>query len=69
MNNFKHIISRDESELIKNICLAQQENRTRRNFVKLVMKYLKYIEVIFEEAMSKEMTMNKLKNTCARCRV
>ena len=43
MNNFKNIISRDESELIKNICLAQQENRTRRDFVNLAMKYLKYI--------------------------
>ena len=57
----KHILSRKDSELIKNVYLAQQENPTRGDFVQPVLKDLKDIGLTFEEAMAGEMSSKLLK--------
>ena len=62
INYLKHILSRDDNELIKKVYLAQRENPTRGDFAKLVEKDLLDIGVPYEDVMSQHMTKTKLKN-------
>ena len=62
----KHILSRDDSELIKKVYVAQEINPTRGDFVKLVQKDLEDIGLTFKEAMDSKMTRNQLK-TNVKC--
>ena len=57
----KHILSREDTELLKKVFLAQQENPTRGDFVKLVTNDLEVLGVTYEEVISGNMTKKKLK--------
>jgi hypothetical protein len=61
INFLKHILSRDDSELIKQVFLAQQEHPTRGDFVKLVEKHIQELGLTYEQVISNEMTKIKLK--------
>ena len=61
LNYLKHILSRDNDELIKKVFLAQKEKPTRGDFIKLVEKDLKDFGITYEEVTSTKMTKQKLK--------
>ena len=61
LNYLKHILNRDSDELIKKVYLAQKEKPTRGDFVKLVENDLKELGISYEQAISTEMTKQKLK--------
>ena len=62
INFLKHILSRDDSELLKKVYLAQKEHPTRGDFVKLVEKNIQEIGMTYEQATSSQMSKTKLKN-------
>ena len=49
INFLKHILSRDNEELIKRVYTAQKEDPTSGDFVKLVGKYLELLEITLKE--------------------
>ena len=55
-------IRRVNSELIKQVFLAQQENPTKGDFVKLVEKNLQELGLTYEQVTSNDMTKLKLKH-------
>ena len=59
----KHIINRHDEELLKKVFLAQREQPTRGDFVELVTKDLKDIGITYEEAITNQITKQKLKKT------
>ena len=61
INYLRHIVQRHDSELIKKVFLAQKEQPTRGDFVKLVEKDLSDIGISYEEALQSDMTKEKLK--------
>ena len=61
INYLRHIVQRHDSELIKKVFLAQKEQPTRGDFVKLVEKDLSDIVISYEEALQSDMTKEKLK--------
>ena len=61
INFLKHILSRDDSELLKKVFLAQQEHPVRGDFVKHVEKNLKELGLTYEQATSHDMTKSKFK--------
>ena len=62
INYLKHILDRDESELIRKVYLAQREQPLRGDFVRLVEKNIKDIGLTYEQATSNEITKEKLKS-------
>ena len=57
----KHILSRDDDELIKKIFCAQKENPTKGDFIKLIEKDLKDLTLTYEETITNSITKVKLK--------
>ena len=66
INYLKHILSRDDSELIKKVYLAQETHPTLGDFLKLVHTDLEDIGLTFKQAMVSKMTRNRLK-THVKC--
>ena len=61
INFMKHIVNRHDEELLKKVFLAQREQPTRGDFVELVTKDLKDIGITYEEAITNQITKQKLK--------
>ena len=61
INYVKHILSRDDNELIRKIHLAQQNKPTTGDFVTLVRKDLDMLGISYEEATSTNMSKKMLK--------
>ena len=54
-------MERREDDLLKRVFLAQKENPSQGDFVRIVEKYLKELGVIFEQATSNSMSKDQLK--------
>ena len=52
INYLKHILTRDDDELIKKVFTAQKEAPTQGDFVKLVEKDLKDLNIKYEDLLS-----------------
>ena len=61
INYMKHIVNRHDTELLKKVFLAQREQPTRGDFVELATKDLKDIGITYEEAITNQITKQKLK--------
>ena len=61
INFLKHILSRDNEELIKRVYTAQKEDPTSGDFVKLVGKDLELLEITHEELTLGNITKQKIK--------
>ena len=61
INYLKHILSRDENELIRKIYTAQKNQPTRGDFVVLVKQDLDMLGMSYEEATSSNMSKKILK--------
>ena len=57
----KHIVSRDDDELIKKVFLAQKETPTQGDLVKLIEKYLEELHITYEDIVTNTITKHKLK--------
>lgn len=67
INYLKHIVSRDEHELIKKVFNAQQVNPTRGDFVNLVNNDLQMMDLSYDEVTSNKMTKHELKARLKQC--
>ena len=54
-------MERREDDLLKRVFLAQKENPSQGDFVRIVEKYLKELGVTFEQATSNSMSKDQLK--------
>ena len=61
LNYLKHILSRDDDEIVKKIFFAQKENPTRGDFIKLIEKDLKDLNITYEEIITNSISKVKLK--------
>ena len=61
INYLKHILTRNEKELIKKVFKAQKKNPTKGDFVTLVETDLKKLGLTYEEVASETMTSTMLK--------
>ena len=61
INYMKHIVSRNDDELIKKVFLAQKETPTQGDFVKLIEKYLEELHITYEDVITNTITRQKLK--------
>ena len=61
INYLKHILTRDDDELIKKVFTAQKEAPTQGDFVKLVEKDLKDLNIKYEDLLSNKITKLNLK--------
>ena len=52
LNYMKHKLSRDDGELIKKIVLAQKETQTKGDFIQLIEKDLKALNMTYEETIT-----------------
>ena len=59
INYLRHIMSRENDEIIKKVFLAHKENPTRGDFVHLVEKDVTDFEVTYENVSSGELTKTK----------
>ena len=62
INYLKHIVGRHDSELIKQVFLAQKEQPTKGDFVKLIEKDLLDLGISYEETVNSDMTKKKIKH-------
>ena len=51
INYLRHIISRSDNELIKKVFIAQKENPTRGDFIRLVEKDIAMLGITYEEVL------------------
>ena len=61
LNYLKHILSRDDDEIVKKIFVAQKENPTRGDFIKLIEKDLKDLSLTYEEIIANSISKVKFK--------
>ena len=66
INYLKHILSRNESELIRKVFTAQKANPNQGDFIKLVEADLKKFELTYDEVASMELSKMKLKKMLRR---
>ena len=57
----KHIMSRDDNELIKKVFLAQKETTTQGDFKKFVQNDVKELGISYEEIITNTISKSKLK--------
>ena len=61
INYIKHIMNRSNEELIKRVFLAQKTSPTQGDLIKLVEKDLLELGISFEEAITSQMSKDKIK--------
>ena len=58
----KHIMSKYDTELVKQVFMAQQDNPSKGDFVTLVSKYLNDLKVTYELATTGALSRSQLKS-------